>query len=73
MSRPKAEPTILSPAKWVKADLYRKLTGHTPVTMQKNKASGVWVRGVHYKTGPEGPNTYYYNINAIDELIGAHK
>jgi len=63
----------VKPAKWVKADLYCALTGHTKITLQKNKANGVWTEGVHYKCGPEGSRTFYYNIEAIDMLISKHK
>ena len=63
----------LAPAQWVKGDLYCALTGHTKTTLQKAKYNGVWTEGVHYKAGPEGPKTTYYNVAAIDALISSSK
>lgn len=60
---------VVKPAKWVRSDLYCKLTGHTINTLQKNRFKGVWVEGVHYKLGPEGSRTHYYNVEEIDKLI----
>ena len=71
--KPRRDTVALLPAQWVKTNLYCELTGHTKTTLQKNKASGVWTEGVHYKAGPEGPKTCYYNLTAIDELISARK
>lgn len=68
-----SELTGLKPAKWVKQNLFCTLTGHTVHTISKNRSRGVWTEGVHYKRGPEGRETYYYNIDAIDDLISRHK
>lgn len=63
----------LNAAKWIKGELYCKLTGHTRFTLQKNRQRGIWTEGVHFKQGPEGVNTYYYNLEEIDKLITKYR
>jgi hypothetical protein len=53
--------------KWVKMRRYLELSGDTEDAVQKKVARGLWLDGLHYKTGPD--NVRWFNIEAIEQWV----
>ena len=54
-------------ARWVRSEMYKEMTGHTKATLAKLRAE--LTEGEHWRRGYEGPNTFYYNHEAIDLMM----
>jgi hypothetical protein len=63
------ETIVIQASKWVKPSLLKAMTGHTNDTLKKLRAGGILKEGRHFKRGIEGPQSFYYNHAAIDNLI----
>lgn len=63
------EKILIQPCKWVKPSVFMAMTGHTINSLAKLRMNGILKEGRHYKRGPEGSQTIYYNHAAFDNLI----
>jgi hypothetical protein len=61
-----AEQIQTQPAKWVKANLYKAMTGHTLDTLKKLRAKTI--EGKHWKKS-KLDNAIYYDWQEIDKRI----
>ncbi|MAY41716.1 MULTISPECIES: excisionase family protein [unclassified Neptuniibacter] len=53
--------------KWVKTSKYVEISGFSSEALKKKRLSGIWIEGVHWKTGPD--KNVYYNWREIDGWV----
>lgn len=53
---------VVLPVRYVKPDVFERLTGYTTLAVEKKIQRGVWIIGKQYKKAPDG--------NILVDLLG---
>lgn len=57
------------PIEWIRKEKFCEISGITLKAVNKKIENGNWLRGKHYKTGPDGK--HYINLEAYNEWVAS--